>query len=536
MNDDANKQQANAPAPPPVAPIAPNLPQDSSNATVNANKSYREPVSTTPSSSSGGSPLKLVIPIALLVAVVFGVTFISQYSPKSVDDDTEAGLRGQSGVGRAEPPLRFNSSIRQWGPESLQDLIFPGFYEGGETLNSASFWFENRNAAPVTMQLASVSCTKCSGGRLAAIPPDVTDQLVLTAVLSGFPQGLMSGLPLAFAGSSTNLAPNRLNWQEYTHAVNPHPEYKVPAAPGSGHLFPYQWGVFELQFLVAGPGPPKPLTADYVLQVDGTKITGSAKLAINFEGVDPFNVSTNFINVGDWTENSEPRSFSFFVYSSTRGPHLFGPSNRGDLVSPTVDIRKSVGNGDPGPFVTVSPAVRVPESELWQVGQEVEKLQKKIVRIESAYRYTVTVKPKVGEDRVDIGLLLRDIYLAIPDMKEPKQVRIKGMVRGAVWLDNDRTSIDLPSYRYSQGISQTIRLITEQRDVDVVLIANECSPSFAKYELKKLPSAPDRGYYELTVTIPKESKTGTWDGTIVLEIKGARPQRISIPIKGAGKF
>ncbi|HEV3440080.1 MAG TPA: hypothetical protein VG122_22120 [Gemmata sp.] len=142
----------------------------------------------------------------------------------------------------------------------------------------------------------------------------------------------------------------------------------------------------------------------------------------------------------------------------------------------------------------------------------------------------------MGEERADIGLLERDIYLAIPDMKEPKQIRIKGMVRGAVWLDNDRTNIDLPSYRYSQGISQTIKLITEQRDADVVLIADECSPSFAKYELKKLPPAPDRGYYELTVTIPKESKTGTWNGAIVLELKGARPQRIRIPIKGAGNF
>ncbi|HEV3440486.1 MAG TPA: hypothetical protein VG122_24235, partial [Gemmata sp.] len=315
MNDDANKQQANAPAPPPVDPVAPNLPQDSSDASTNTNGSYRKPVSTTPTNSSGGSPLKVVIPIALLVAVVFGVTFISQYSPKSADDETEVGLRGSSGAGKGEPPLRFNSSIRQWSSDSLQDLIFPGFYEGGETLNSAAFWFENRNPAPVTMQLTSVSCTKCSGGRLAAIPPDVTDQLVMTAVLSGFPQGLVSALPLAVAGSSSNLAPSRLNWQEFTHAVNPHPEYKVPAAPGSGHLFPYQWGIFELQFLVAGPGPAKPLTADYSLQVDGTKMIGSAKLVINFEGVDPFNVSTNFINVGEWTESSEPRTYSFFVYS-----------------------------------------------------------------------------------------------------------------------------------------------------------------------------------------------------------------------------
>lgn len=540
MSDNANKTPDAATPPQPPAPVAANLPRNVNSTNTDA---ISQKPGTTPAESSSGSPLKVAVPIVMLVAVVFGITFISQYSPKSTDDDVSSGPSSSNNSPKGEPPLRFNSAIRMWDPSpygSIQDQIFPGFYEVNDRKNSAAFWFENRNPSQISMQLLKVSggCMKCSSGRLAAIPPDITDQLVLTSVLSGIPQGLVTLLPVAMAGPAAHLAPERLNWQEHKFLDNPHATYTVPGAPGTGHLFSYQWGIFDLQFQVNNTSTRnEPLRAFFALQVNDTKVNGNAELVVQYEGVDPFDVSTKFINVGDWTENSEPRSFSFFVYSSTRGPNIFGANPNGDLVAPTVNVRMPGTYDDPGPFVSVSPAERVPESEMGQVSRQIRELNKnKEVRLESAYRYTVTVKPKVGEQRADIGLLERDIFLAIPDMKEPKQVRIKGIVRGPVWLDNNRTDIDLTSYRYGTGISHTIRLISDQRDALVELVKDECSPRFATYELKKLPPATDRGYYELTVTIPKESQTGSWNGTIVLELKGTRPQRIRIPIHGVAKF
>ncbi len=536
MNDGNTNPLTNAAASTPPFPKTPNDPEKVNQIPVRST-SQTGKTETNSEPVSSGSPLKMAVPIALLVAVVFGITFFAQYSPKAPDDDNADRGGGQSAALKTEPPLRFGTSIRMWNPlGNLQDQVFPGFFEGGETLNSTSYWFENRNPAPVTMQLIKVSCTKCSGGRLAAIPPEVTDQLVATSLFSGFPQGLVNLLPVSFIGTSANLAPSRLVWQDYTYRVAPNAEYKIPAAPGTTRLFPNQWGIFDLQFQVSGAAPSKTLQADFSLQVEGSKTAGIAALSVVFEGVDAFEVSKKLIDVGDWTETTEPRTFNFIVYSSTRGPNRTGPSDRGDLDVPIVDVRTPGNLGDPGPFVTVSPAQRVPEAELPQVTLDISQSLKKMVRVESAYRYAVTVNPKVGDQRLDIGLLEREIFLAFKDIKEPKIVRVKGMVRGSIWLDNNRTDIDLPSYRSRDGTSQTVRLIAEQRDTVVELLKEECTPRFAEYHLDKLPPASDRGYYQLRVDIPPGSPTGSWNGVILLEIKGPHPQRIRVPIRGVAKF
>ncbi len=56
-----------------------------------------------------------------------------------------------------------------------------------------------------------------------------------------------------------------------------------------------------------------------------------------------------------------------------------------------------------------------------------------------------------------------------------------------------------------------------------------------KVEFEKLPPSSDRGYYSLKVTVPKGQQLGTWNGVIVLELKGPTPQRIRIPVRGKGE-
>ena len=52
--------------------------------------------------SSGGKTLKFLIPVFVLVAVVFGITFFSQYTPPSDDATQHAARRTQ---GSASPLL-----------------------------------------------------------------------------------------------------------------------------------------------------------------------------------------------------------------------------------------------------------------------------------------------------------------------------------------------------------------------------------------------------------------------------------------------
>src|SRR5437763_135696 len=126
------------------------------------------------------STLKILVPIVLLMGVVFAITYFSQYTPTE-PDETPIAQRQVKG------PLRFFSSTRFWDPRpgaSLMDHEFQGFFEPGETQYSATFWFENRNPVPVEMQLFKVSCTQCSGGQVATIPPDVTKQILQMTAIS----------------------------------------------------------------------------------------------------------------------------------------------------------------------------------------------------------------------------------------------------------------------------------------------------------------------------------------------------------------
>lgn len=489
----------------------------------------------------GSSPLKVLIPIVALAAVVFGITLFSQYSDKSSDKSSN-----DSRAAKAESPLYIYSATRYFQPipeatRASPNHYFPGFYEPGDVWNSAFFWFENRNPAPVTMQVSRISehtCRKCVSGRLAPVPPEVADQLLMTSFLSGIPQGPVSFLPLSVACSGANLSPLRLNWQENNFEQVQNPEYKVPSSPEESAYSPFhwpgQWAIFEVLFKVTSVGLPKgPLQIDFSLKVDGAKTTGNHSIVIGYEGVDPFNVSTDLIDIGEWTENKDPHTFEFVVYSSTRGPDQLGPSSRGDLTAPSALVQMPGSHGNPGPFVSVGAPQRLSQAELMGVMIQASQAQKRAIRVESGYLYTVTVNPRSSDSRIDLGPLDREVLLALPGMAEPKQVKIKGLVRGSAWLDGNGHEIKLPSYRAGNGVIQTVKIVTENRDTPVRLIPDESSPKFANYSLNKLPSARDYGYYELKVEIPKNSTTGSWSGVIIVELGGSRPQRLRIPIRGS---
>jgi hypothetical protein len=465
--------------------------------------------------------LKVAVPIVALMAVIFGVTFFAQYTPRN---DDNSGSVTDSG----EPPLRFFSSTRAWDPQgSLQNQMFPGFYEvqanAAGPQNNASFWFENRNTKPVTMKLRGVSCTQCSGGRVAAIPPQVARQILDMTGVSVLPGGLFSPFPVGMAGPAANLAEHRLEWQSHMFKDGPNVEYKVPAASGDPSL--PQWGILDLRFSVGALGP-KTLSANFDLQVEGAQQYQSATFNITFLGVEPFDVSRASIELGDLTETSNPATYELLAFSATRGPHGNGP---GDLAPPAVSVEMPPGTvGESGPFVSVGPPVRVPEGELADIPNVIGR---RGVRIEAAYRMTVTVAPRVGDKRVDLGPLERDIHVSTADAR--KTVRVRGTVRGDIWLDEKQSEFALGTYNSSDGKSRSFTVLTKQPNAELVQIPDPATPDFLKVVVEKQPSDGDRGYYRLKLTVPPgKGPGGAWNGLIALELKGPQPQRIRIPVRG----
>ena len=538
----------------PNAPAAPRLP------------------SAAPKTTGTKSTLKILVPIVALVAVIFGITFFAQYTPPSEDP-----LKPQKGDNN-EPPLRFFSAKRTWSPPSfqppareqpldfrgmpllapaafsadpnfpfeysLQDRAYQGFFEVKDDAaglkHAASFWFENLHQHPVSLRLKSVSCTSCSGGRIAAIPPDVTRQILQMSRISALPQGFVSGLPVGMVGPAANLDESHLRWEQYVFRDTPDATFHVPPAGENPSGWTPQWGILQLQFSVGVLGP-KQLEAKFETTVEGTKIQKEDTFSIFSFGVNAFDLTRSTIDLGELNDKSEPRQFEVILYSSTRGHNRMGPGEMGDLAVPSVSIRMPLSQGgDPGEFVKISPPERIPDHELTRVAEMIaeESQRQKVARVEAAYRFIVTVNPQVKNQSIDIGQLERDIWFGIPGSQE-RLLQVKGMVSGAVWLDNNLSSIDMQGFPLMKGASKRLTLVSARRDAVIELDKEHSRPNYLKIFLEKDPNPPsaDRGYYKLTVEVPssKESiqvRPGTWSGEIVLKVNGPTIQRVRIPIKG----
>jgi hypothetical protein len=483
------------------------------------------------------STLKILVPLGLLVVVVFGITFLFLYTPTDTPDpEINPGLNPSG-----ERPLRFFTSARQFDPRpvwdptnlpqvSLQDHYFPGYFEKNAEARTA-FWFENRNPKPVSMQLKNVSCAACSGGSLAPIPAESARDLLQMFAVTGLPQGLVSPLPIGVAGTWADTVP-RLQWQSHKFATNDW-TFTVPAADPSNPWAPTQWGILDLNF---GTGGKTQLDATFGSQVHESKQYAEDKLNINFQVVNAFDVIPYAIDVGGLkaTDDSPSQTKEFFVYSATRGPG----TAVGDLPPPACTIRMPGGAGESGKLITVETPVPLSPAECERLAERVAPPSAGgRMRVTAAYRVTVRITPKAGDDRLDIGLLDREIWVTVAvSGTNERQVRLKGTVSGDVWL-SDAKEVAVGSFKGEEGGSGSVRIVTERPGVELAVVPGESRPDFLDVSLQKLPDDPDRGYYQLTVRVPPKRQFGTiQNGLVVLEIKGPKPQRIRIPVTGKGGF
>lgn len=498
------------------------------------------------------SNLKTYLLLGLLFGIVFGVILIVQYAPKP----PETGLGPVSGTAN-EPPLRFFTSSRKWDPEAevLEDQVFPGFFEK-DTKGTAIFWFENRNTAPVVVQLKGVSCSSCSDGWLAPLPPQTTRDILQMAAVSSLPLGPVSFLPVGMVGPAAAIEPTRLERQSHEFRTTDW-TFNVPAAKNDDGWSP-QWGMLALNFKA---GPRQELMAVFSSQVKGTSPFADNEFRINYVTANAFDVPGAEIQVGDLTDSSSSRSYEIPIFSATRGP---GTAEQ--LGTPNVKVMMPSGTaGDPGQFVTVGTPVQLLGKALddfaadlpVKIGKgpngEVAKL-----RVRSAYRIPVTVNPKVGDQRLDIGAFERELWIACGDA-QPRLVRVRGTVHGGMWLAAGK-EIDLKSFKFQSGYPEgRFELITDNPSAEVVLSKTEVEERDAAGELKKVTrdhvvvngkvapdvlkvsverqdrKDPDRGYFWIKVSVPPDALQGQLlNSYVVVEIKGPNPRRFRIPVKGSG--
>ena len=467
------------------------------------------------------STLKILVPIVLLVGVVFAITYFSQYTPPEPEDKLI------NVAVTSKKPLRFFSTIRHWDPiGSLQDQIFPGYFEQGQTVNAASFWFENRNTVPVHMQLKYVSCTSCSGGQVAAIPPDVTKQILQMTAISTLPQGLVSGMPLALAVPAAHLDRQRgsLKWQYHKFDKAPiEVKYEIPAAP-TGDKWAEQWAILDLQFQVKPNGAR--LTAEFLTRLEGSEEIADERFGIEYTAAEPFEFDKTTIEVGELTDASPTQHHEVLVYSSTRG--------EAELAKLIGLVSMPPGSlGEAGPFVTVGKMIPFPDSKLEPLAIQISRKSERPVRVQSAFRIPVTVNAKVGEAKLDIGTVER--LIAFTQGSDTKQIRLKGSMRGPANIVGAK-ELSFGAFASSDAQTASVTIETERSGVELEIVKELTVPSYLKVELVKQPDNGERGTFRLKATIPAGEQLGEIrDGLVVLQAKGPNPLRLRIPVTGRGR-
>lgn len=482
--------------------------------------------------------LKLLIPLAVLVGGVFALTYFSLHAPT----DPATGLPGFEVEGPVDAPtgrpLVFFTTSRRWDPQSpsMPDRAFQGFYDivseekakkGDFRPEAAHFWFENRNDQEVTLQLRGVSCTACSGGRLAPIPPEVTRQLLQTAFATALPQGLTTGLSAAgLAGPAAHLDAARptLAWQEFKFKEHTKDfsrvQFTVPAAKDPDG-WDRQWGVLELNFVV-GTSPSVPLTADFLSRVGATDRVGADRFSIFYRPAPPIEVDQPKIEFSDLSPSAAERRSAFVAFSVIHA----------DIPPPAVRVDLPAGApGEPGEWVTAGPAVKLTPAELEAFAAAAAASQGEPVRVAAAYRIPVVARAAVGDRPADIGKLERVISVVAGG--ETRRVRVAATVRGPVYLSGEAKELGFGTFRVADGATVTAFLTTERPGTVLTWVRDETTPKYLAVQLDPQPAQGEFGRYRIRVTVPKNEQLGELSGEVVLEATaGPLKQRVRIPVAG----
>jgi hypothetical protein len=276
----------------------------------------------------------------------------------------------------------------------------------------------------------------------------------------------------------------------------------------------------------------KPLEAYFEARVNGTTRAIYPRFIIAFDVARPCEVWPVTVDVGRLDQFSTDKEYEFTVFSSARGPG----SEFGDLVLTRQDlaVHGTGGEHDTLGFLEVRKLARVPEADLVETAQRLAVDRKRPARVRTAYKVNVVLHPKVGETRMDIGAFDRTVSVTAGGVVQ--QVHFKGVVRGSVWLDEDRNDIELASFKGGDGTRQEVNLVTEKTGIELSVVPSECKPDFYTYELVKQPDRDGQGRYKLVIGVKAGKQFGRVRGDAVLELKGPTPQRIRIPVRSTASF
>ena len=459
------------------------------------------------------STLKTGLVVALLVAGVFGVTVITQYSPTKTKDGDNADLGPAAG-----PPLTFAYGEMHFDPasEDVANRSFDGFFEVSDQEHRVGFWFRNPTADAIRVVATERSCSQCTSAQAALVSEKQIQDYAGRTVGAFLPAGLLAPPDLLSAIALATMD-RELQWTAFDFEDS-RKAFEIPA--GASESRP-TFGLISVGFKAKQPGPPKTVTATFEAAAPGGK-RFPYPFGVTFVAQPPFGIlPIHPLDVGDLAEGAAPRETEFFVLSTTR--------LQAELAVPVIRVRG-------GDKAHAQPGTPVPltNAELATLSTSSSKESEFPVRVKCGYRVPVKVVRDLPARATDVGAFTDELAIAVPGVSHTGSTTVTGRITGLVKLETG-DKIPLGTYNSSFPAKASARFYTEQLDLDLEIAASRCEPPFVKYTLEAPQVEGKRKYWRVNLLVPTgEGRKPSWEGVLFLTAKGPNGATIRLPVTGNG--
>ena len=452
--------------------------------------------------------------LAAIIALVAGVTYLSQYGPGS-GKGTEPVAPVSAGDKAPKGPdiIRFATNKMEWSVPN----------EGDFERNSRGqhdFFFINYADKTTLLGIDAKNC-KCEDAEVMVLEP---------AEVAKFPQWFGTSAATILAGLERGplACVSLMAWEELAvpklfglnmtwEQLDQESKKGVPVPPKGG-------GVLRVRFK-----GKKDLFGAFLVKVrlwqepqgqPAQRMYGDLEVPITY--VAPITLTSGQINLETFNARDE-KSGALTIYSSTEAK--FDLYVNAVHPSPLINLKIDDLNND-----------------------EIAELQKTSgpeKRILAAKRVAVTVHERLSDSqRMDLGPFYRKFWVSTSkDDPEEGSFVVGGEVRGelVVGSTEDRGRIDLKSFKARSGISKTVSILAQQPNLELdtkdIHIYPESLQSHMKVHLEKLKpiGGEQRNHWHLQVTLSPGFPAGKMpEGSAVfVQIAGSNPpHQIRIPIGG----
>jgi hypothetical protein len=488
---------------------------------------------------------QVVLPIAAIAGLVYGITFITSYSRRSPSDNSESKPKAKQldklvfarMAGNADPvefKFKLGSAASPW--RSNYETLEHGHFD---------FWFQNQHDQEVRLGFTTGNCS-CIGADLAVIPTDAWAAYLKESAASGIPG--MPASPILAALNAMELESRvRVAFKSIAHEGRRN-SGQIPAASADGPQIGILRSNFEIK--VGKIDPTVVLKSTFA-----ASLPNSPDMPLDFQViyhiVPSFEVNTSEVRLGDLYVGSKVAR-EFICWSRTR------PSRT--LPEMALDISTQHDFGDFKDCVEWSKPEKLTPDEMEEFAAKVlERTEPKSkeeatlqiqesashrLGVLSAYRVRLNVverrdvmkNGKLVHEQLDLGPLEFALRVTLGDAKTAF-VAVRGVVRGDVRLVGDQGADRLdfgPSFPSNQLKTKQMSLISDRRGLDLEVVKKECSPEYLDIAL--LPESEKDGCKKwiLSVTIPDGRLYGALtNGYVVLRTKDPTPRKFRIPVKAS---